>query len=292
MAALPALGRAESRLSVTMGEVLLRNLQPGATYNLTSLLSFPLRIRYSGERPATLRVTPEFPDPNEMKEGYSPIPDPSWVRLEPSLFLIEGSSTVESNVSVSIPDDETLRGKKFIVYLWSQTQGEGKGIGLGLGAKSRLLLSVAAEKSTAPAPSPSGGTMNFELSPPAANLQNILPGKKIAVNKLLRKDFFLVNTGKEPRKFILENIPASSLDMTPSRGFEWGPPDTAIEVSPSVFSLKGGKRKKFKVNLRVADMPANYGKKYQYLLRATPQGAGVSSGILFRINLETQKGDP
>ncbi|OGR86003.1 MAG: hypothetical protein A3A86_05490 [Elusimicrobia bacterium RIFCSPLOWO2_01_FULL_60_11] len=280
-----------SGLTVTMGEVILRNLQPGSTYHLTSLLNFPLRLTYSGTQPIALRIAPVVPEPNEYKEGYEPIPDSAWVTAEPSQFNLEGSSTVESNVSIAIPDDESLRGRKFIAYLWSQTSGEGKGLSLGLGAKSRLLLSIATEKSTAPAPSPSGGTMDFELSPPAANLQNIRPGKKIAVNKLLRKDFFLVNTGKEERKFKLEKIPASSLDMTPSRGYEWGPEDTVIEVSPSAFSLKAGKRKKFNVKMRVPDRPAHYGKHYQYLLRATPQGAGVSSGILFRINLDTRKGD-
>ena len=64
-----------------------------------------------------------------------------------------------------------------------------------------------------------------------------------------------------------------------------------LKASRQLKEYMGGKRKKFKVRVQVPDRTENYGKKFQYLIRATPKGAGVSSGLLFRLNLETRKGD-
>ncbi len=289
IAASHAPARAENRLSATMGEVLLRNLQPGATYHLTSLLSFPLRLTYSSEQPAAIVIRPSLPEEAEMKAGYDPIPDPEWVRLEPSRFRVEKSSVVESNVTIAIPNDESLRGKKFIVYLWSQTMGEGKGIALGLGAKSRLLLSIATEKSTAATNVPAKSYMHFELSPSAVHLPNVQPGKNYDLRKALGKDFLVKNTGAEDKKFRLEIIAADSLDMSPPRDVQWGPAKTEFKITPADMKVKKRGSKKFNVSFKIPDEPESYGKKFQYLLRVTPEGVGMSSGILFRIGVETAK---
>lgn len=275
-----------SGLSATMGEVLLRNLQPGATYHLTELLKFPLRVTYEGDKPVGLGLSSVLPDAKEGKEGYEAIPDPGWIRVNPSEFQLEGSTTIESNVSIALPEDESLRGKKFIVYVWAQTLGSGKGVSLGLGTKSRLLITVAKEKvegSTAPAQS----YMSFKLDPPAVAFKNIRPGRKIQLHKLLKKKFRIQNYGGQTKKFSLKAVSGASLDMSPPQETQWGPESTEIKISPQEMTVDPGGEKNFKVALNIPDEPASYGKKFHYLLRVTPEGTGMTSGILLRIDLET-----
>jgi hypothetical protein len=274
-----------------MGEVLLRNLQPGGTYNLTSLLKFPLRVTYTGENSLTLIMEPSMPEPNEMKEGYEVIPSTSWIVLEPSTFEVEKTTTVECSVTISIPNDSSLLGKKYIVYLWSRTLGKGKGVTLGLGVKSRLLISMAKEKAEVTT-TPSSSYMSFRIEPASIEARGVRPGKKVKLDKFVGKGFYVENFGPDKKSFTLYMIQGNSLDMDAPRGTEWGPEDTDFNVSPVAMNLEPGKRKRFEVAMTIPDRPQSYGRKFHYILRATPEGRGMSSGILFRINVNTVSEKP
>jgi hypothetical protein len=281
--------RAEERLVATMGEVLLRNLQPGATYHLTSLLKFPLRISYEGKKNMTLLVNAAQPQDGEaLKPGFEAIPDLSWVETSPTQFDLHGASTVEVNVSLFIPADEKLRGKKYAVSLVSQTMSKGeKGLSIGMGTRSQLLISIAKEKATSLSKTPASSYMSFRLEPGSVGLKGIRPGQRIEVGTYAKKELQIQNFGDEKKKFTLEIVRGEALDMTAPRGFEWGPESTVFEIVPTQAKIKKGRSEKYQVFMTVADQPAMYGKKFLYLLRVTPEGVGMSSGILMRINVET-----
>lgn len=274
-------------LKATMGEVLLRNLQPGATYHLTELMRFPLRLTYEGGQPITFKVTPVTPvGTEEGKEGYDSIPDPNWIQADPSRFDLRQSATVESNITISIPGDESLRGKKFIAYLSVETGGPSRGLAVGMGTKSRLLFSIAKEKvesSSVPAQS----YMDFDLDPPMVRLSGIQPGKPLKLDKILRKEFYLHNFGREDKRFFIGAITGKSLEMDAPKGAEWGPEETRFQISPSNIKINAGKKKAFHVSMKIPDVPSVYGKKLHYILRVTPEGSGMTSGTLFRITAET-----
>lgn len=278
---------AGERFSSTMGEVLLRNLQPGQQYHLTSLLKFPLRVTYEGEKPVTILIDPALPEPNEMKKNYEPIPDIRWVKVSPSSFESVQSTTVETNVSISIPDDDALLGRKFIVYLWSHTIGAQKGMHLGLGVKSRLLISIAKEKNVETSTAVPSSYMDFKITPAAVSLKAIKPGQTVTLDAFEGQSLRIENFGDEDREFSLQGVPGGDLDMDPPQGLEWGPLETELVVTPAKVRVAKGKTENFRVTLKIPERPASYGRKYHFLVRATPEGIGMTSGILFRMNVDT-----
>jgi len=103
----------------------------------------------------------------------------------------------------------------------------------------------------------------------------VVPGKRISVNKVTEKSFFIENTGDETKEFFLEIVSGPSLDMNPPRYSQWGPESAVFKISPRKTRIKPGGKKKFKMKLRLPDEPEFYGKKFQYLLRVTPEGIGI-----------------
>ena len=279
-------GWAQERLASTMGEVLLRNLQPGQTYKLTSLLKVPLRVTYEGENPMTILIDPVPPGTGEMKEGYEAIPSTGWITLEPGSFEVGGSSVVESNVSITLPDDDSILGKKYAVYLWSRTMGQGKGFSLGLGVKSRLLITVAGERAL-PSQGEMSSYMDFRLEPGSIQLNAARPGKWVKLRKEIGRNLTVHNMGGRDMEFVVTQVPGSSLDMTPPSGTEWGPDGAEFKVSPVKMKIGAGKSNDLKVSMRIPDEERHYGKRYHYLLRVTPEGTGMTSGILFRVTVNT-----
>lgn len=280
--------KAGEKLSSNMGEVLLRHLQPGTTYDLTTLLQFPFKVTYEGNSNMLLKLDPVLPEKNEKKEGFENIPDLEWIKMSPDIFEIKGSTVIHSNVTITLPNEDALLGKKFIVYLWSRVSKKGGGFGMGIGTKSRLLLTIAEKKNKSENSILGSSYMGFKLEPGMVTLKKVALGKKIKALKNVKGELKIINFGSENKEFKMEIVDGSALGMKPPEGMEWGPKETEILIKPNKAKIKSGKSKKVKMVLKLPKQEEFYGKKYQILLRVSPIGEGISSGILFRINLETR----
>ena len=67
-------------VSTRFADVIMEYIQPGKVYNLRTMRDLPYRIENHSNGEADLEVSVESPPPHELKPGYEPIPDPSWVR--------------------------------------------------------------------------------------------------------------------------------------------------------------------------------------------------------------------
>ena len=128
-----------SGLKTTFSEVTLENLEPGRTYSAKETAGLPLVIENTGNEPVDLVVEVLAPEPQELKEGYEPIPDISWIVLEKKNFSgVEPGGKAETDIMIAIPDAARYHGKKYQVYIWTHSVG----LSIGVGLKSKLLLSI------------------------------------------------------------------------------------------------------------------------------------------------------
>src|SRR5688500_15419154 len=70
-------------LGTQFADVVLSGLQPGGVYNIRELKGMPYSVQNAGDAPVEIVLEAEVPSDKYKKEGYEPIPDASWVRLEP-----------------------------------------------------------------------------------------------------------------------------------------------------------------------------------------------------------------
>lgn len=126
-------------LSTTFSEVTLEGLEIGKGYSTKELANLPLAVVNTGEEPIDLKVEILLPEPEELKEGYEPIPDINWIRLKKSSFKgIKPKKAAVTDVKILIPADDIYKGKKYQVFIWTHSVGSAIGIGL----KSKLLFTI------------------------------------------------------------------------------------------------------------------------------------------------------
>jgi hypothetical protein len=125
-------------LSTPFGEVLVENLPIGRDYSLEKEAKTPLVVNNTSGIAVSLKIEILTPQESELKEGFQPIPDVSWVKLSQTEFVVEPGEAAKTDVIISIPDKEKYRGGKYQVFIWSHTVGRAVGVGL----KSKLLFTV------------------------------------------------------------------------------------------------------------------------------------------------------
>lgn len=128
-------------LTTTFGEVTVENLRIGEEHSMEKIAEFPLVVQNTSNQEIELKVEVLYPKEGELKTGFAPIPDISWVTLECDHFILGPEEDAKTDVIINIPEDKEYLGAKFQVYLWSHTIGRSLGVGL----KSRLLFTVAEE---------------------------------------------------------------------------------------------------------------------------------------------------
>lgn len=148
----PALPLDASTLSTNFADVQIDNLKIGASYNLTESANMPMWIGYRGDGPVELKVSVVSPTATELKEGYEPIPDTSWVTVSrPSVSLLPDESE-NLDVAITIPRDEKYLGKKYQAYVHvvSRAPKETKGgMAISLALKGRVRFGIAPKPPTA-----------------------------------------------------------------------------------------------------------------------------------------------
>jgi hypothetical protein len=116
----------------------MENIEPGRQYAVR-----PLKVKNTGEQDIRIEIEAIKPQDNELKDGYSRIPDVGWITLEKDDFVIEPDSWAQTNVLIKVPKDKRYYGKKYQAYILTKTKSRGR---IQAGLKSRILFSVKKKK--------------------------------------------------------------------------------------------------------------------------------------------------
>jgi len=143
---LTVIGGYAGGLSTPYGEIVVENIPPGEVVSITGIAGKPFTVRNTSDMTVHLKIEVVIPQPSELKPGYNPLPDVSWIKLEKSEFDLSPGQEAVSQVSLLIPPKGKYYGKKYQVYLWSHTIPQETGMSLALGLKSRFLLQTIKKK--------------------------------------------------------------------------------------------------------------------------------------------------
>lgn len=128
-------------LATTFGEIKLTDLKIGCTYLIESF-----RVTNTSSKPVTIKINVASPDIAQLKSGYEPIPDTSWIKLEKDKFenVLPGHS-IDTDIFVVIPQSTSLLGKKYQAYLYSYIEPVPLMAVVTVGLNTRLLLEINSE---------------------------------------------------------------------------------------------------------------------------------------------------
>ncbi|MBI4846881.1 MAG: hypothetical protein HY810_10505 [Candidatus Omnitrophica bacterium] len=122
-------------LSSNWGEIVINGVEPSMTYDLNEITGAPFKITNNFEDEIIVNLEALIPKQEELKEGYEPVPDTSWLIVQNQVTLKPKEQKIIP-VKLSIPDDNNLTGRKFHAWVFSYTSGQAVGVGL----KSRILI--------------------------------------------------------------------------------------------------------------------------------------------------------
>jgi hypothetical protein len=251
-------------ISTSFTEVTVRNLSIGKNYAMGEKVGRKLEVRNRGENSIELKMEVLVPSKSELKEGYEPIPEASWIELEKDYFSVEPSKSAVTDVIVTIPNDKKYLGKKYQAYIWSHTVGKGN-LPIALGLKSKLLLEISEQERDLSREF--GGKFDFAIFPDEIVLENVSLGKVCDIKKMLGKVLEVKNSSHYPHIYEVKSISAKRAGVEIKNGYEDCPDPDFLTFDKSKFDLKGKKKAKIKMYFNFPKREECAGKKYVFIIR-------------------------
>ena len=260
----------------------LGNLKIGQTYSLQQLLGYPFTATYRGKSMNDMRIDLVIPK-EPSSDGYEPLPDPNWIKIDRQDFTLDPGQSAETDIKITIPNDEKLLGKKFIAQI-NPKVGAPKEAGAGLAFGVALLCNLRLEISPRPATPDEerqlkqnllGSNIEVLISPQRVFLNQLPVGKKIDIKRHYGQSVKILNSSDFRVMVFIDSILPSSKSIFPPEGYtetpdpSWLipsvrkisiPPNTIKEIPFTIFippdraiggeSIKG-KKLYFAVSVRV-----------------------------------------
>ncbi len=267
-------------LRCSVGEVVINNLKIGQTYSLKALANLPLVLTNTSDRPVHILVDALVPDSSELRVEARPIPNACWASAAPDSFDLGPRETKSVEMLLSIPDDETLFGRKFQVTFWSHTMAQAGDL-LAYGINTRVIFSIdQVRDTTSVVPS---GDLSLSLTPAAMTLDGIVPGREYRLEDLLHDPLVVRNTSNRPLSVELRalNPLQSATELTP--GYADLLDAATVKFTSAHFTLKPGEQATVTGTVLFSKIGSSAGKKYMCVVAAEVVDLPVRTQIYSRI---------
>ena len=262
---IPQIAHARAGLSTSWGEVILRNVAIGLSYNTRELLNLPLRVTNTGDMSIDIQVEIIAPGAGSLKDDYEVIPSTGWIKLGQEYFTIAPKENAVTDVIISIPDDEKYLGKKYQFHIYSHSTGS---VGfMGLGLMSRVLLNIAPVRAdvTPEEISQLKANLNFSVTPQTI-YATVELDRNYNLEKLTGKAFKLVNPNDETYSYKITSMDPKKTIIIPSKGYEICPDPSFLRIIKPKLKVSANGIKKIKMHLKIPYKEEHIGKKYMFVV--------------------------
>lgn len=283
VALLPGVGFAvetKTGLKTNYSKVAVANLPIGQTVSMTQIANAPMIIGNNHEIPVYIQIHTEIPP--KPKDGYEPIPDASWVAVEPNGITLPANASAPVDVKITIPNDEKLFGKKYLCHIIIHTEGDPNysAVRFGTQITGQLMFSIAPEQNVEAldAALKNPADADFEIVPPAVIVENVKPGQKLKVLSETKKKIELINHSKKKQEYWLYAVDPRETGYSMLNSKK----DTNINdvtIVQEQIKLGPGKKKALDIVIQIPQ-EADFSKEaWAYLISITngaKQGQGVN----------------
>jgi hypothetical protein len=271
-------------LRCSVGEVVIENLRIGHTYSLETLAKLPLSITNTSDHAVRVSIEPMVPSESELRQGAEAIPSVDWAAAAPDTLELSAGETQQTDMTLVIPDDESLFGRKFQAMFWSHTLPQA-GSMLAYGLKSRVIFTIdQVREGDGPEPT---GDMSFTLLPARVKLDSVRPGKTYRLEKAASEPLKVRNTSDHPVTVELKAISLEEAGSRPEEGYADLLGAARVELEPASFSLAPGEERTVEGTVAVAKQSGSKSRDLACVIAAAVTDMEVKTQIYSRIYVQT-----
>ena len=121
--------------SLSPGEVRVDGIRLGET------ASFEVTIANNKDFPLGFSISTNIPRPDDLRPGYEPFPDTSWISFTPQQIELPPFSQKKVTVTVAVPSEGDWGGRSYECWLGAKSEAMGV---MQIELDCRLLLSTSA----------------------------------------------------------------------------------------------------------------------------------------------------
>lgn len=282
-------------LFTRMGEVRVDNIRLGKTFSMTQALNMPFKVTNASTFRAELKMEIIIPvqEDKDLRPGYEPLPDASWVELSRDFFILEPGADAVTDVVFTIPEKKEYFGKKYQFYICSRiTRGISN---VNVAIVSRFLLNVISKEGMKllrgekpPVRMEPVSNLNFSLLPWEVFLKGAKLGSRINVLKETGSQLKVVNPNDQELKFSLKCITVRKAGVSLKAGYEDCPDPSFLNFSENEFVVPADSIKKVKMFLKFPREDEYFGKRYMFIIVLENLGQEIKGKVYSRLYVTTE----
>lgn len=278
-------------LRTKFGEVVVSGLKIGQTYSLKELVNLPYGVVNTGEEETDLLIDVVWATSDVVKLGYEQIGALDWVKLDQTRFTVAPNREVASDVTITIPNDPALLGRRFQASIWARTRAP-RGV-LAAGMQSRLLIHV---DSTPPTEEELKrkfvdkrlANLDFSLLPTHGTAEDVPLGQRVDLRKHAKLAVKIVNPNEQALNFRVRSIPTWESLLTVPPGYEAAYNPQWLKPVKDVVKAPGGSITEANLTLEIPDKPEHRGKKFFFSLGVEVLEQEIPTRFYYRLYVHTK----
>lgn len=286
-AAAPASG---AGLKTQFGEVIVKGLKIGRTYSMHKLVNLPLRLVNTGDAEVEVVISAIQPSKDVLRDGYDVIPSTSWVKLDAEQLVIGPSREGATDISISIPNDPALLGRRLQVDFWSRTRDLMSPVAVGL--QSHLLLHIDStppteEELKAKYVDETLANLDFTVSPTSTDIGTVPLGREFDLRKERKISLKLINPNDMALNFRVRAIPVWESLAVPPAGTEAALDAGWLKPGKEIVKVEGNSIGEVPLTILIPDEERTRGKRFLLLLGVEVLEQKISTKVYSKIFVTT-----
>ena len=258
-------------VSLKFANIILENLQPGQVYSMLESKKLPFVVVNKLNSQCEIEAEVSAPSMNDVKDGYEPIPDPSWVNIVPSKFALGPAEEGKGDVLIYVPEDKKYSGRHYQVMLSAKRVPRVSEPGIVIASVVTVYLRFSIGT-----PGPLSirelkkrdllEGLNFDIAPASLYVIDVPVGKPLDLMKERELSFVLANRGKRKLDFSLTGLSPENLTGI-SPDYEFGGKDW-IKFPKNKITIGSKKMKDIGIVLNIPDDKKHLNKRYVFGISA------------------------
>ncbi|MEK7389483.1 MAG: hypothetical protein AAB036_07280 [Elusimicrobiota bacterium] len=280
-------------LRTKFGEVVVSGLKIGQTYSLKELVNLPYAVVNTGESEVDLLLDVIPVSDDVLKQGYEATLSTGWVKLNETRFSVAPNREVATDLTISIPNDPELLGRRFQADIWARTQSP-RGM-FAVGLRSRLLIHV---DSTPPTEEEMKrkfvkknlSNLDFTLLPTFGNADDVALGRTVDMRKEHKVSIKVINPNEAALNFRIRSIPNWESLLKAPEGYEDAYNPQWLRPAKDIVKVEGNSILETGLSLNIPDKPEHRGKKFFFSVGIEILEAEIPVRVYYRLFVQTAAG--